>query len=712
MREAELPDGTILEFPDGTPDEVMDRAVKKEMGLMPRADARPEPKPDPAADERMMIEINQGTRDGVDPAADRTQPGVKIIPKDLIPADQLRPDMTGPSGPRPGVFDVDHSGYRMKLKQLPNGDYELLDAEQLQAPEQQKQSTLGRLGDAALRGINRMLPDQSDMPLDANQAAIWALKNPGRAAQSTLGTVAAPFNALGPLAGQVATEFGADPGMSKRLSRDVDAALQVSAVPGTAGIRPISLAPKGISNATVQTARDFAQTGTKPMVGDITGGLALRTADATSSFLPGGYTASRWRARTNTDALSKKVDDVIGRLTPEGVSAATVGQGVQTGAEVWVNRFRGQAKKLYDEIRLDPEMPASTLNTTTALQKLIAPVPGAERTSEILLNPKVKSIADAFLADTAGTVPGATKMLPFETLKDLRTRVGELIATKDIVVDVPRAQLKKLYGALSDDMREAAKAAGQERQFDRANKFWQLGMERIEKTIQKTADANWPEQITAAIQNASKQRPTELANLMSSLQPEQRRQIAAYALRQIGKSDSKTTEEAFNIAKWATDWNKIPAETKDILFRGAKDIRADVEQIARVTDKLKSSSRVLAQPSGTVAGTTHSAAAFGAYQDWQETAKVLLIGLGWQATSRGIASATTNAVMASDKARQLVGNPTFLRWLSQGTRVNAQSLPGHVAKLAILAREMKPEDRAAVSEYLQAIKKQLAENKD
>ena len=78
MREAELPDGTILEFPDETPDEVMDRVVKE--NIFQQQNAAP---PDtmgfgaPAAREAMEPETPELRRD-IDVA--KAQAGFEALP--------------------------------------------------------------------------------------------------------------------------------------------------------------------------------------------------------------------------------------------------------------------------------------------------------------------------------------------------------------------------------------------------------------------------------------------------------------------------------------------------------------------------------------------------------------------------------------------------------------------------------------------------------
>jgi hypothetical protein len=76
---------------------------------------------------------------------------------------------------------------------------------------------------------------------------------------------------------------------------------------------------------------------------------------------------------------------------------------------------------------------------------------------------------------------------PFEELKELRSRVGELLGRVDPNPELPRAELKKVYAALSEDLRAGAalEPTGEAlRKFDRANNFYSAKMRIVETTLE------------------------------------------------------------------------------------------------------------------------------------------------------------------------------------------------------------------------------------
>jgi hypothetical protein len=158
--------------------------------------------------------------------------------------------------------------------------------------------------------------------------------------------------------------------------------------------------------------------------------------------------------------IGKRVDELAGQLsTASGAEKGgkAIVRGI-TGPGGFMERFRSRSGELYDEVqRLLPQDSTVQANSSTAaLSRVIAPVRGAERTSAVLQNPKIANIATAFQDDLAAN--GGT--LSYDSLKRLRTQVGELVDDSILVPDAGTRQLRNLYRAMSDDLTTAAKATG------------------------------------------------------------------------------------------------------------------------------------------------------------------------------------------------------------------------------------------------------------
>ena len=98
-------------------------------------------------------------------------------------------------------------------------------------------------------------------------------------------------------------------------------------------------------------------------------------------------------------------------------------------------------------------------------------------------------------------------------------------------------------------------------------------------------------------------------------------------------------------------------------------MRQDLDGIARAADRIRKGSRVLFNPSGTanrLINVLPGAAAAGG------------VGVGSMPV---VLLALSTPALANASAR-LMTNPKFVRWVGQSTRIPAQRLPGHIARLA------------------------------
>ncbi|MGG2362087.1 hypothetical protein ACE4Z5_24220, partial [Salmonella enterica] len=108
-------------------------------------------------------------------------------------------------------------------------------------------------------------------------------------------------------------------------------------------------------------------------------------------------------------------------------------------------------------------------------------------------NPQLRGILDALVQD-AQRGP-----IPYQAVAALRSKIGRQLNDRVAVSDIPRAELEAVYGALSQDMRATAERAGPEAlaAFDRANRFYRAGMQRVEGVIDRVVKANAPERAYA-----------------------------------------------------------------------------------------------------------------------------------------------------------------------------------------------------------------------
>ena len=252
----------------------------------------------------------------------------------------------------------------------------------------------------------------------------------------------------------------------------------------------------------------------------------------------------------------------------------------------------------------------------SVLDAIAKPNPKAPATTAALVNPKVASIRQALQSDLGqnGTA------LPYSTLSDLRSRVGEMLTGSDLTTDIPRAQVKRLYGGLSQDLQGAAQAAGPDAvaAFNRANTYYRAGMNRMD-VLSNVLDRNGgPEAIYNAALSGTKSGATQLRSITRSLDPDQQGVLAATVFKRMGQATAGAQNAAgdvFSPETFLTNWNRMSPEAKSALFDRFPDLQDQASNLATVGENLKAGSKVFRNASGT-----------GAAEQQTHTIRDVLIG--------------------------------------------------------------------------------------
>lgn len=297
--------------------------------------------------------------------------------------------------------------------------------------------------------------------------------------------------------------------------------------------------------------------------------------------------------------------------------------------------------------------------------------------------------AESVIADLEQLVSEQGGKLPYQAIKQLRTMVGNELADASPISDIPRSKWKSLYGALSADMEEAAKAAGPKAVQDlkRANAYYRAGMRRLEY-IDAVIDRNGgPEAVYRAATAGTKEGATTIRAVMQSLPKDAQRSVSATVLRRLGRAASGSQDDIgsqFSTERFLTNWNNLSPASKGVLFdRYGSGFRQDMDQIAKVAANLRTGSRVYQNPSGTGQAVAQSSAAAGF---------VAAIVSGQPAVAAGIAGGVAGANVAA----RAMTNPTVVHWLAKTTRAPRSAVP---ALLAEAARSDDP-DLAELAEFL------------
>jgi hypothetical protein len=429
----------------------------------------------------------------------------------------------------------------------------------------------------------------------------------------------------------------------------------------------------------------FRTAGTTPSVGQATQGIPRRSVlggvEQTLSRTPGaaGYMLSR--ARNQGEEIGKGVEQVAQRLSP-GSSAGKAGVAVQRGVNDFVTNSKATAGRLYDDIDqyIAPDAPVGLSNTQQILGKLTTPMKGAESTTALLINPKIAQFDKTLGEDLMAS--GSAKAIPYQAVKDLRTRVGSMLQGNELISDIPKAELKQLYRALSNDLEAAATTPEAKRAVTRANNYYKALQNRTD-ILESAIDKNGgPEKVFSALWSGARDGNTTLKAVMQSLPKDGQKELSAAFVRRLGRavdSAQNETGDAFSAQTFLSNWNKVSPEARKTLFdRHGPGFSNDMDKIAKVAANLREGSQTFANPSGTAAATAQIAGLTG-----------FVTSLF---TNPTVAAAIGGGALTANTMARAMTNPRFVSWLANSTKLPTSAIPAQATVLRQIAeRQNEPE---------------------
>jgi hypothetical protein len=263
--------------------------------------------------------------------------------------------------------------------------------------------------------------------------------------------------------------------------------------------------------------------------------------------------------------------------------------------------------------------------------------------------------------------------------------------------DVPRAQLKQLYGGISQDMEQQARNAGPQafNAFSRASNYYKAGLDRLD-TLQDIVNRGGPESMFNAALSGTRDGATRLRAVMQSIGPDEQKTVAATVLKRMGNAtpgNQDATGGVFSPQTFLTNWNRMSPEAKTALFdRFPGGLRDKVDNIASVAANLRDGSKVFNNPSGT-AGASHQVG---------DLTKVLgAAGVAWHETGgwKVPVSVVGSAALANSLARAMT-NPNVVDWAGRPTSF---ATPGQQAALIAAPANMSTEQERAKQRLMNAL---------
>lgn len=287
--------------------------------------------------------------------------------------------------------------------------------------------------------------------------------------------------------------------------------------------------------------------------------------------------------------------------------------------------------------------------------------------------------------------------IPFGALKALRTNIGEETQSNAIMGTPEQAQFKQLYGAMSQDMRQAASRADRASSgvevgpltpsqqpagvaLTRANNHFSTAMNRADE-LNGIANRSTPEGAYAAVGQSLGSGPTTWERLRSAITPEARQKVAATVVDEMGmaKPGQQTAEGGvWSPRTFLTNYSKLYENGGgDALFTrlpGGPAHADNLASIAKTAEMVGDSSKVWANPSGTAPALTA-----------RGTLYTLTAGAFLQPM---LAASTAGGLLgARQLSQRLLLNPKFVDWLAKAPNVPPAQAQAYAQRLMVTATQ-------------------------
>ncbi len=492
--------------------------------------------------------------------------------------------------------------------------------------------------------------------------------------------------------------FAALSGAGSAIGRDVGgeegamigaiaAPAAVTLAPQLAGQAVKKIFAGGNQQAIAKSIDDFAFIGETPTVGMATGSPALQKAETVSGSVMGGGRI-RDKSASIAENIQKRVADMADNLsTKTGAEAAglEIKKGIQ-GRGGFLDRFRTSSSALWSksDSMIDQSAPVSIDNTKATLGELVR----GDKWGDVLDNAALVKI-NQMANDPAAAID-------FATLKSLRSSIGQKIGNNELTSDIPRAELKRVYGAITQDIKSAAAKSSPEalKAFERANAYTRTGHDRIDDYLERIATKVDTDKIFNAVAKGGEGTKTINA-VKRSLKPEEWEVVASNVIRRMGRATSGTQNaegDAFSIDKFVTDWDKL-GTAKKALFSGSDKLNSyydDLSKLARVASTVKYAGKQGANYSGTVQAGSRIAAGAG------------LAG-GVATVDPVVLSVVASSIAMNNFGARLMTNPTFVKWLAKSSKIPASNASAAIGSLVNVANQSSADDAAIIQQLAEEL---------
>jgi hypothetical protein len=344
----------------------------------------------------------------------------------------------------------------------------------------------------------------------------------------------------------------------------------------------------------------------RKLVGTLSESPTAQSAEAMLSRAPIASNIVRGAQQRAVDQFGNAVENTANQLHPAAISEQTTGNIVQKAARDWqTDVFPTQEGAVWNPLNrrlsgtaVDPSNYRAALDDLTSSLNL-------SETQAALTPARAIQLRDALTADVP---PGGN--MTWEQAQRLRTLIGKTMGVPEISGSLGMDTLRRVYGAISQDMRGTAANNGVGEAFDAANQFSTSGHAFIDRTLSKIIrnpnplqETITPEQATKNILNGGDTNMTDLRQRL----PEAADALAAFKLRQAATAQPSqgTSFGDTSTGSFLTGMNRMQQKTPsgyEALYENPT-VRPTIDDMQTVAGGLRETERRLNK-----SGTTENAA--------------------------------------------------------------------------------------------------------
>lgn len=428
--------------------------------------------------------------------------------------------------------------------------------------------------------------------------------------------------------------------------------------------------------------------------------------------VPGGHAPLLRVAEKNAIGLQARLGNMLGN---KAYKEDTAGLLIHSSLKNTIDKIRTKSASLYsraDKAITNRNALIPIRGTRKELSRLSAQHSKSEF-DEILNSVKLQDdIAGRLLEAMNNNTAASVGVMTWDSVNNLRKIVGQQISLRNSFGDPAQGILKKIYGALSNDVQGGALLAGgpKARQaFKNANNYWKKTRVRVDRLIDPMLNKNvQAEMLFRDVVGASLNKPTKLALALKGMNGQQKEYFAKTFIAKLGNIDDttgKVIEGLWSPGRLIRNWERIPASQKTRLFSGTPELaklRVSLDKYMKVLARQKKGAGVLANPSGT-AGTGLAAATLQSVM--ANLGKIATLGIGGAAVggAAGSIGLVGAAMGGANLSSRLMGNPRFLDWLARASVTPMKSMPPMIGRLSNLASTSDPDMVQAIDAFNSAL---------